>query len=351
MAEEKGVMNQDTGMSKERKVRLADIAQKFGVSTVTVHNALCGRKGVSDEMRAKIVAAAKELGYEAGTASGKKRISNESWKIGVIIAETYLAQYATYYWKMYQELALMAAEKRCYTIIEVLKKEAETETFEIPEAIRETSVDGMIVIGEIDKRYIQKLKNYTKLPIIFLDFYDSEIAKDCVIADNFYGMYQMTELLFGQGMDQLAFVGSVYATSSIMDRYCGFMKSLMEHHQALPDEWLIEDRDETGHIEVELPRCMPQAFACNCDQTAGILIAKLEKEGYRVPEDISVIGFDNFMIPGYSDTKVTTYEVDMKAMTKIALDKIIKQIQTPGRSRSMSIVPGHIRWKNSVKIS
>lgn len=107
------------------KVRLIDIANKVGVSSVTVHNALTGQKGVSDEMRAKILKTAKEMGYKQDSPEKKKdQGTGGFWKIGVIIAENYLAEYSTYYWKMYQEFSLIATEKRCYTTIEVLKKEA-----------------------------------------------------------------------------------------------------------------------------------------------------------------------------------------------------------------------------------
>ncbi len=329
---------------------MLDIAQKLGVSTVTVHNALCGRKGVSDGMRARIIKTAREMGYEAVSASKKKKQEEKVWKIGVLIAENYLAQQATYYWKMYQEFALAAAEKHCYTVIEALKKHSEMYTMEIPRVFFDEDVDAMAVIGQIEKGYLQKLREELKIPVVFVDFYDHEIAKDAVAADNFYGMYEMTELLFSQGMEELAFIGSIDATSSIMDRFCGFMKALMAHHKTLPDEWMIRDRDEMGHIEFELPKIMPQAFVCNCDLIAGMLIAKLETAGYRVPEDISVVGFDNYTYPGYTETKITTYEVDMKAMTKAALDKLLKQLRTPGRNRSMDVISGRIRWKNSVKM-
>lgn len=335
-----------------QKVRLADIAQKLGVSTVTVHNALSGRKGVSDEMRAKIVKAAKEMGYVASAASKKKAETDKVWNIGVLIAENYLAQYATYYWKMYQEFALVAVEKQCYTTVEVLKKDAEIHTLEIPEAFRGKHVDALAVIGEISGQYIQKLRQHMQMPLVFLDFYHVGIANDAVVADNFYAMYQMTELLFAQGLEDLAFVGSIDATSSIMDRFCGFMKAMISHHKTVAKEWMIQDRDELGNIGFELPQYMPQAFVCNCDLIAGMLIAKLEAAGYRVPEDISVVGFDNFSYPGYTKTKITTYEVDMKAMTKTALDKLLKQLKTPGggRNRSMDVVSGQIRWKNSVRM-
>lgn len=333
-----------------QKVRMSDIAERLGVSTVTVHNALSGKRGVSDELRNQILDTAQKMGYEPASPAPKKKPEGESWKIGVIIAENYLAQYVTYYWKMYQELALVAAEKRCYTMIEVLHKDAEINTGKLPEMVTERSVDGLIIIGEIDRHYIRILQKNAGMPMAFVDFYDSEIARDSVVADNFYGMYQLTELLIRQGIREMAFIGSVYATSSIMDRYCGFQKALMAHHLDLPKEWLIEDRDPLGQVNFELPACMPEAFVCNCDLIAGMLIMKLNEKGYRVPEDISVVGFDNFIYPGFADMRITTYEVNMKAMVKVALDKILKQIRSPGRSRTLEVISGQVRLKNSIKM-
>lgn len=337
-----------------QKVRLADIAEKLGVSTVTVHNALNGRKGVGEEMRTRIREVAKEMGYEpASVAKLKEKQGQEAaqfWRIGVIIAENYLAQYATYYWKMYQEFTVAAAEKHCYTMVEVLKKSVEKVTRELPAMVKEKSVDGLVIIGEIDRAYREKLQEKAGMPIVYMDFYDSEIARDCVIADNFYGMYQMTELLFAQGMTKLAFVGSIYATSSIMDRYCGFRKALLEHHVSLPEEWLIEDRDELGQVGFELPRCMPEAFVCNCDVVAGLLAAKLEEKGYHIPRDVSVVGFDNFDPLGYAGTKITTYEVNTKAMTKVALEKLLKQFRNSGKGRNLEIVSGQVRLKKSIRM-
>ena len=133
-----------------------------------------------------------------------------------------------------------------------------------------------------------------------------------------------------------------------MDRYCGFYKALLEHGEKLPDEWLIEDRDEVGDISFELPDELPEAFVCNCDLTAGKLIMKLEDRGLRVPEDISVIGFDNYLYPGFPDKKITSYEVNMRAMVKVALEKVIKQIKNKNSGRGLDIVSGHIVEKESV---
>lgn len=331
------------------KVRMADIAEKVGVSIVTVHNALTGQKGVSDEMRSRIRKTAEELGYHQMSAAAKRERNRGGLRnIGVIISEKYLASYTTFYWKMYQELAMIATDKGCMAAVEILKKEMEEELI-LPRIQEEHTVDALVIMGEISRDYIHHMKENTDIPVIFLDFYDKELAADAVIADNFYGMYIMTEYLYKKGFTKMAYVGSINSTSSIMDRYCGFRKAQLEHSDTLPEEWLIEDRDKRGQMFITLPSHLPEAFVCNCDLAAGMLILELEKKGIRVPEDISVVGFDNYLYPGFPDKKITSYEVNMNGMAKAALDKAMKQIRNPGSGKGLSVISGKIVEKESVR--
>lgn len=335
------------------KVRLADIAKKVGVSTVTVHNALAGNKGVSEELREKIQSVASEMGHQI--LSERKQKAREaageaSYTVGVLIAENYLAQYETFYWKMYQELAVAATEKRCFAAVEILRKEDERNTLKLPACVEGNKVDGLIVLGKINKEYIVKLTETARIPVVFLDYYDKDFAKDAVVTDSFYGTYLLTEFMFEQEIEELGFVGSIYSTSSIMDRYCGFLKAMMSHKKEIKPQWLIEDRGELGQMGFKLPKRLPKGFVCSCDLAAYMLIDKLNERGYKVPEDISVVGFDNYLYPGLADREITTYEVNTKAMTKVALEKVLKQIKNPKRGHGMDIVSGHMVIKKSVKL-
>ena len=328
------------------RVRMQDIANEVGVSAVTVHNAIAGHKGVSDEVRERILNTAREMGYfqNSKKTDGKpKGLRN----IGVIISEKYLADYITFYWKIYMEMAMMAPEKNCAVLAEVLKHDMEAAQ-KLPCFVEENAVEGLIVMGEIHRDYISFLKSNAKMPVAFLDFYYKEIAEDAVVTDGFYGMYLLTEYLYERGFRRMAYVGSIHATSSIMDRYCGFRRSLLEHDVAFREEWLLEDRDETGEIILKLPDELPDAFVCNCDLVAYRLIEELENRGIKVPENCSVVGFDNYLYPGLLDRGITTYEVDMKGMAEAVLGKVLARLDGFAGAGRMELVTGHIVEKTSV---
>lgn len=325
------------------KVRMLDIANQVGVSAVTVHNALTGQKGVSDVMRERIIAVAKEMGYFQD-----QRKSGSLKSIGVLVSEKYLAEYTTFYWKMYQEIALAAPDKGCIVTVDILKHETITE-MRLPRSVEENALEGLILMGEIDRDYISLLQSRIKIPLIFLDFHYKEVSDDAVVTDGFYGMYQMTEYLYEKGFRNMAYVGSVHATSSIMDRYCGFYRAVVEHGLPAPAQWRMEDRDETGEIILKLPDPMPEAFVCNCDLVASKLVDVLRENGYRVPQDISVVGFDNYLYPGLPNREITTYEVNMKGMAEMALRKVLKRIEDPAAMKRIDIIAGRLVEKGSVR--
>ena len=137
-------------------------------------------------------------------------------------------------------------------------------------------VDGLIFMGEIDRRYLAAAIQHG-LPFMLLDFYDDAIAADCVLSDNTSGSYMITEHLIETGRRNIAFVGSVLSTSSIMDRYLGYVKALLRARLPVRPDWLIEDRDSRGiFIPITLPVEMPDAFVCNCDEVAFNVVETLK---------------------------------------------------------------------------
>lgn len=338
-----------------KSVKLADIAQKLGVSTVTVSKALSGQKGVSEEMREKIVTLAGEMGYRSLSSIKNKKGSNAGYNIAVLIHEKYFDKYDSLYLKIYQYITQHAISNGCFSIMEIVTQEAES-VCELPMVARQKKADGIILIGKFSKEYTDFLsKSLGVIPHLFLDYCDTRQNFDVIISDSYYGAYALTNYLFEMGHSKIAYVGSLLSTGSITDRYLGYTKALMEHGIEVKKDWIIKDRDENnmGRLiapeDFVLPKTMPTAFVCNCDLTASALIKRLEDEGYNIPEDISVVGYDNYIYPGLCDVEITTYEVDTKEMARCAVETIYKKISGEKYKKGIQIVEGHMVIKKSVK--
>lgn len=339
-------------MAKTRKsVKMADIAFRLDVSTVTVSKALSGQKGVSEEMRERIKALAEEMGYKA-PASSRDRQNKKSYNIGVLISGRYLANYDSFYWKLYQEVADRAIQKECFILFEIISEEME-ENKQMLRLLEERKVDGLIVIGKPGYGYADYLREKAGMPLVFIDFYETDASVDCFISDGFYGTYILTNYLFDKGHTKIAYVGTLFSTESITDRYMGYVKSLLEHNIQPKAEYLIPDRDvESGlrddYGSYRFPEDMPTAFVCNCDFIASLIIKALQDRGFRVPEDVSVVGYDNYLYPGLSEVEITTYEVDIKEMAKGAINTLLKKLDGENYKKGIHIVEGHLVEKDSV---
>lgn len=330
-----------------KDVRMSDIAKQLGVSTVTVSKALSDQKGVSEQMRERIKALATELGYKAPGAVKEER---GSYNVGVLVADTYIERYSSFYWEFYQKINTSASKEGCFVILEMLS-EADEKALAIPKVIAEKKIDGLLILGRVRTAYLRNLQEYSDVPVIYMDFYDHGAKADSVISNSFYGAYHITNYLFELGHTEIAYVGSVLATDSILDRYLGYQKALLEHGVKVRPDWVIEDREEGEYIrlrnKIPLPAEMPTAFVCNSDLTASMLIKTLNQAGYRVPQDISVAGYDDYLYPGLCQVPLTTYSVDMDTMAHTGMKMLIRRINGKTVRCGMQVVEGNLIVRGS----
>ena len=335
-------------MGQKKKVKLEDIAEKLGVSIVTVSNALKGKKGVSEQMREKIMRTAEQMGYHSVP---KEKKAHNSYIIGVAVAEKYVKEFPSFYMDIYQRIAGEAVKRGHLTVLEVVTPEKEE--LEKPfEPFLEQKTAGLILIGELKKDYIQAIRKNYDIPIVCVDYYDIYEDLDYIVTDGFGGMAQMTELLLEQGYEDFVFVGTPTATKNITDRYLGYCKALERAGIKDAQEQILPDRDfQNGdyRIDIVLPEKLPEAFVCNCDKTAGILIGKLAERGIRVPEDISVVGFDDYKAQLSGDLKLTTYENDEKVIAQISINTLLRRIEGGRRVQGVRIVEGSVVEGNTVR--
>ncbi len=328
-------------------ITMKDIADKLGVSVVTVSKALNDKDGVGSELKSKIKQMAQDIGYRFNT-SAKSMKEGLSYNIGVIIPERFAGPNQSFYLQFYQQISKVLNKFSYYGILYILSSKDEEE-LNLPILYSEKKVDGFIVLGQISNEYIELLQDM-ETPYVFLDFYTNHAEVDSIISDSYYGVYEMTNYLISNGHRNIAFVGNIHSTSSIQDRFLGYYKSLLEHNIQLNDNYIISDRDERGlYIDFALPEHMPTAFVCNCDQVAYNLVNKLNKNGYSVPNDCSVVGFDNDLYASITEPQLTTIEVDVEEMSLVAVKSLIKKLKNQKEKFGRIMINCRIIHRDSVK--
>lgn len=332
-------------------VKMIDIAHELGVSVVTVSNALAGRDGVSDQLRQKICETAQKMGYRPSNSRIDKRSAyclNLGKSVGILTSEKFVGYRGTFYWELTASISNRLAEMNVYTIYECITAKNEKENI-LPKIISERKIDGIIIIGQIRRHYIELLSQID-LPLVFVDFYDNRFDIDSINSDSYYGGYMLTDHLIEYGHRNIGFFGTVTSTSSIHDRFLGYIKCLMENNLKYRPEWTIKDRDRDGSIydKFSLPDELPTAFVCNCDETAFRVISALKSKGLRVPDDISVVGYDNYTVSNICIPTITTIEVDIDKMAEVSVEIIAKKLLNPLYREGRRIICGRLIKKDSV---
>ena len=329
------------------QIRMADIAKRLGISTVSVSKALSGEKGVSEDTRQKVRQTAEEMGYRGPL---RRRMDARLFTLGVLIPSRYLDVGDSFYWRLYQEVVQQAAENNCLVSLEMLDEERAAAE-EQPRLVTEQRADGMILLGKPPYDYARKMKQLWDRPVVYLDFASPEADMDSVISNNFYGMVAMTNYLIGRGHREIGFFGTPSATDSIAERYYGFQRALMMNGLESRAKWRIDDRDMITGMgsTIRLPEKLPTAFVCNCDTAAIDLIRALRQRGLRVPDDISVVGFDDFLPNPEEAIPLTTWAVDMGEMARLAVHLLLRRLAGETDPPSMQMSCGRLVERSSVR--
>ena len=329
-----------------KKPTMRDIAREVGTSAVTVSKAMAGKTGMSDELRMKILKKASEMGYEYPHSS--RLLPREHLEIGILIPDKYFAP-DSFYAEMYKRLVKRMADHGHFGLLEILDPEQEQD-LALPTLLTTKHVDGLIMLGEPAKPYYRKVAQ-AGTPMVFLDFYDEQANADAVAGDNSYGTYRLTSHLIRRGHREIGFVGNTKVTSSIMDRFLGYYRAMLVNDLQVREEWILSDREMTGGlVKPVLPEKLPTAFVCNCDMTARMLIDQLREKGYRVPEDISVTGFDDYPPGGEGDIPLSTFRIDTDGMIELAVKTLLERCAGEQKPFGRFVVGGQPVYRESERM-
>lgn len=324
-------------------VTMREIGRMLGVSAVTVSKALAGKSGVSESMRQRIIKTAADLGYvNPNDVRGQEA---RALDVGILVPDHFFSA-DSFYSMFYKQLVHSLTDAGHFGMLELLSEEMEA-SLTLPNLLRSGRVDALIILGQPSRSYVRMVTEQP-VPVVFLDFYDEYAGADAVVADNSYGCGRLTTHMIHNGHKNIGFVGTRKATSSIMDRYLGYYRAMLMHDLPIREDWIINDRDDTGHLldQLKLPDELPTALVCNCDLTARRTIEALNAAGYRVPQDVSVVGFDDFS-GGNAAPSLSTFRTDVTAMTQMAVKLAVERCSGGRKPFGRVVVDGQPVYRDS----
>lgn len=331
-------------MENNKKASMQTIADSLNITKVSVSKALNNKKGISQSLRIKVLNEALEQGYTKHLENDKK-----IEYFGFVVSRRFFLENEKFYSTIFYYLNIFCQENKQKLINFVVDDDDEV-NLNLPEILREEKYDGLFFAGEISENY---LKEVTKLniPIVLLDFYSVSLEFDCIINDNFFIGCSATEFLIKNGHREIGFVGNVLETTSISDRYFGYRKALHKHNIQYNDDYTISNNNLSGAytLDFKLPDKMPTAFVCHCDMAAHYLMQKLKSLSYVIPDDVSIISFDNTELGATTLPKLTSYEIDKQCIAEYAYSQMLKRIENPQAVNKKIYTDNRLIIRDSVK--
>lgn len=336
---------------KREKVTISDIAHKSGVSPATVSLALRNKPGVGQETRQRIFDNAKALGY-LGTSIQTETNTNIG-TIGLIIKLDAVEDTLTnnFYTPVLAGIEATCRMQNINLLYAHLLVDQDNQPIEAPQLLREQQTRGLLFVGAFLNQPTLNILQQQNIPIVLVDAYAIDDHFDLVISDNETGGYQATKYLIEQNHCKIAIVGSLpNAYPSILGRRFGYLKAMEE--QGLPPQFIDchLDGGEAAVAVTQFFKTNPEVtalFCCN-DEIAISVMNAARALGKRVPEDLSIIGYDDIGSAQHVTPSLTTMHVDKRGMGRLATQLLLNRIRFPQMGRVQTVVRPYLIERESV---
>jgi LacI family transcriptional regulator len=333
-------------------MNLAGLAKKAGVSAATVSLALNNRRGVSRHTRERILGIAKEVGYKKRPSRAATRATIQLLKIvrhGRTLNQDHNIFVADYI------DGITHKAKDVQLRVEISSTLPGTGMNELSLQMDQQDVAGFLILGtELSPEDIRTFESVQR-PIVFLDTCHDFLPFDFADMNNLDSVFLAVSRLVKAGHRSIGMVTSPVNVVNFRVREEGFRKSLA-YLGRIVEERLIFRVDSTfqGAYEgfaavlaagVQLPEAL---FCCNDIVCLGVARA-LREAGVRIPDDISLIGFDNLPASAQSDPPLTTIKVSNQAIGAAALQLLKERIENPEKPCSKVLINGELVERQSVR--
>lgn len=333
-------------------ITIKDVARLAGVSPSTVSRTCTNHPSISKQTKAKVRKAMQELGYEPNFQASNLASKN-SRTIGIILPDSESEVYQnSFYLEAIRGIGQFCNQKQYMNTL--ITGSTEKEVLQVIKTMLNSGrADGFIVL--YSKRDDEVLEYLYDNGITYVLVGKASFNPNQVIYidnDNIQAAKEATDYLIQLGHEKIAFLGTDNNSMFIQDRKNGYMMSLMDHEIPVHPEYFLEYNMSQEESDDSLRRLLtsenaPTAILVSDDILAVALEKILIELGIRVPEQLSIISFNNSLFAKLTNPPLTSVDINSYQLGIEAASQIINHIENPNLLATKIIVPHRIIERNS----
>lgn len=325
---------------------IKDVARLAGVSPSTVSRTLSSKIFVEEETRQRVLKAIEDLNYKPSIVAKALR-EGRTYTIALLVPDI-----NSLYYPMIMKSIEKYATQNGYSIILCNNNESiECEKHNL-DMLGSRGIDGILCMSvEDDIRHILRFQKDNKVPVVLLN---RDFTEDisCISVDHEYGGYLMVKYLLDMGHRKIAGMFGDFSRQRFRERYNGCKRAMEEYGIDNYKKYFIYD---VNTIE-EAYRCTqeamskedrPTAFFASLDILAIGIYSGISENGFTIPRDVSVAGFDNIFMTDYMTPPLTTYNAPVDRLAEEGVRCLIQQIEE-GTGVSRIVMRGELIERKSV---
>jgi len=336
------------------KSTIKDVAKKADVSIATVSFVINKNKHISADTKNRVLKAIKSLNYHP-SKSAINLVSGKTGNIGFILTNDHFLRTEPFYTRIFLGTEFEARNEGYYILLTSVCTDF-NENDLLPRFILNKSVDGIIVAGKIPPNLIERIFA-SNLPTVYVDYIPPTNSHPLVLIDNIQGALLATNHLINLGHKNIAFIGGDIEHPSLSDRLKGYKQALENANIPFKNNLIVTDAKypdrQNGFNSAKKifskNKSVTAVFAGNDAMAIGVL-HYLKDNGYKVPEDISLIGFDDVEADLMLSPPLTTVRVPKIEMGVEALKLVVNTLKNKKSLPKKILVPVELVVRESTSI-
>ncbi|EGT83128.1 transcriptional repressor PurR [Haemophilus quentini] len=317
---------------------MKDIARLAQVSTSTVSHVINGSRFVSDEIHEKVMRIVAELNYTPSAVARSLKV-RETKTIGLLVTATNNPFFAE---------VMAGVEQYCqqhqYNLIIATTGGDAKRLQQNLQTLMHKQVDGLLLMCG-DSRFQADIELAISLPLVVMDWWFTELNADKILENSALGGYLATKALIDAGHRKIGIITGNLKKSVAQNRLQGYKNALSEAKIALNPHWIVESHFdfEGGVLGIQsllTQSSRPTAVFCCSDTIAVGAYQAIQQQGLRIPQDLSIMGYDDIELARYLSPPLSTICQPKAELGKLAVEALLQRIKNPNENyRTLVLEP------------